>query len=408
MQSFHPAHLLNAIKWRTLVALAKVHRRYLNGVPFIGITGSCAKTTTKTLLAGILSERYRVAQNPGSKNRTEALAKTILRTKRKGLCIQELGASGIGSLDAMVALFKPTIAVITNVMRDHFTAYRSLEAIALEKSKLVAALSVSGTAVLNADDPLVLEMGDKTEGNKLTYGFSEGADLRAVGFNSPWPGYLNGNVIWQGRRYPVVTRLLGEHWAPAVLAAMGAALSLGMAMKEIVARLAIIDPPEGRYSTEFLPNGVTMICDDFKSPMHSIQPALSFLQTAGSKRKIVVVGHISDYSNSSSHGYKRVASEAIAVCDKVLLVNRFASPRLSTLSRRHRERVHCFDRLEEVKDFLVDYLRPGDLVLLKGIRKMDHFERVVMAFNDGVACWESKCGYQAPCGECPRRDRAAP
>jgi UDP-N-acetylmuramyl pentapeptide synthase len=202
--------------------------------------------------------------------------------------------------------------------------------------------------------------------------------------------------------------LLGEHWTPAVLAAMGAALSLGVAMKEIIARLACIDPPEGRYSTEYLPNGVTMICDDFKSPMHSIQPALAFLQTARSTRKIVVIGHISDHSNSSSHGYKRVASKAVAVCDKVLFINRFASQRLVTLSRRHRERVHCFDHLEEVKDFLADDLRPGDLVLLKGIRKMDHFERLVMAFHEGVACWELKCGIQAPCGQCPRCDRAAP
>lgn len=408
MQSVHPVHLFNAIKWRTLVAMARVHRRYLHGVPFVGITGSCAKTTTKTLLAGILSERYRVAYNPGSKNRTEALAKTILRTKKKGLCVQELGASGIGSLDAMVKLFKPTVAVITNIMRDHFSAYRSLEAIATEKSKLVAALSESQTAVLNADDPLVLKMGDNTKGKKLTYGFSERADLRAVGFNSPWPGHLNGNVIWQGRRYPVETRLLGEHWTPAVLAAMGAALSLGVTMAEIVTRLSCIEPPEGRYSTESLPNGAIMICDDFKSPMHSIQPALTFLQTAQATRKIIVIGHISDYSNSSSYGYKRVASQAIAVCDKVLFVNRFASTRLATLSQRHRQRVHCFDHLEAVKDFLVDYLHPGDLALLKGIRKMDHFERLVMAFNDGVACWESKCGNQGPCWQCPRRDRAAP
>ena len=102
-----------------------------------------------------------------------------------------------------------------------------------------------------------------------------------------------------------------------------------------------------------------------------------------------------------------MASQAVDVCDKVLLVNRFASPKLAALSQRHRERVHCFEHLEEVKYFLVDYLRPGDLVLLKGIRKMDHFERLIMAFNGGVACWESKCGNQAPCGQCPQRDRTA-
>ncbi len=408
MHSIHPVHVFKGIKWRTLVALARVHRRRLGDVPFIGITGSCAKTTTKTLLAGILSERYPVAFNPGSKNRTEAMAKTILKAKKNGICIQELAASSIGSLDAMLQVFRPTVAVITNVMRDHFTAFRSLDAIAIEKSKLVSALPRTGTAVLNADDPRVAGMRDLAKGKTLTYGLSSGADLRGIGFHSEWPGYLKGEVIWKNEHYPVATRLVGEHWTSALLAAIAGALSLGLDMKDIVPSVSRIEPEEGRYSIEYLPNGATVICDDFKSPMHSIAPALAFMQSANADRKIMVFGQISDYSGSSSRKYKRVATQAMTVCDKVVLMNRFASARLEGLGPQGCQRVHSFQNIEAAKDFLLNDLRPGDLMFLKGIRKMDHLERLVMVFRRSIACWRSNCARQMHCRDCDRLGRAMP
>ena len=402
MQSIHIAHLVNGVRWRTRVAMARFYRRALPGVPFVGITGSCAKTTTKHLLAGIMSGHFPVACNPGSKNRTVSLAKTILRTKKRGICIQELGASSAGSLDAMIGLFRPTVAVVTNIMRDHYSAFRSLDAIAVEKSKLVSNLPDTGTAILNEDDPRVAAM-KALANHTITFGRADSADLRAHGFESAWPGTLNGHVFWEGRRYTVTTRLLGEHWVTAVLAAMAAALSLGLSMREIVSRLPLIDPPNRRYSTERLPNGATVICDDFKSPMHAIQPALEFLKSARSARKIIVIGHISDYSGSSSRKYKVAATKAIDICEKVLLVNRFASPKLETLSDGSHQRVHCFRYLEDVKEFLGSYLKEGDLVLLKGIRKMDHLERLFMAFMKDVGCWKLACGRQLHCRQCPER-----
>jgi UDP-N-acetylmuramoyl-tripeptide--D-alanyl-D-alanine ligase len=391
-----------AVKRNILFRMAKQSRRRHTNQTFIGITGSCAKTTTKTLLSVVLKGRYCVTHNPGSENRLGTTAKTILRTRgSRAVCIQEFGASGAGSLDEMVALFQPTVAVITNVLRDHYTAFRSTQAIAAEKSKLVKALPDSGVAVLNADDPLVLAMSAQTKGRVITYGFSQQADLRAKLFSSIWPDYLTGNLIWQHKSYQVRTKLLGTHWTPAILAAIATALALKVDMMNIIHNLSTANPPEGRFSTVLIPGGPVFICDDFKAPMHSVAPALAFLSDARALRKVVVIGSISDFPGSSSRKYKRVTDDAVAVADLVLLVNPFASPKLTEASEHHRRKVLCFKDLKSADQFLSAHLKPGDLVLLKGSRKADHFERLVMRYDHKITCWQSSCANPFHCRQCP-------
>jgi UDP-N-acetylmuramoyl-tripeptide--D-alanyl-D-alanine ligase len=389
-------------KRQALLGLANLHRRRFQRGIFIGVTGSCGKTTTKTLLADILSGFFHVAQNPDSENRLGTAAKTILKTPlRGGVCIQEFGVSGVGSLDRMASLFQPNMAIVTNIMRDHFTAFRSLEAIASEKSKLVAALPAGGVAVLNGDDPLVAAMAGRTRARVVTYGFSPSVDLQCLAASSVWPARLSLSVAWQGERHDVRTRLVGEHWAPIVMAAMAAALVLGIPASEIVQTLAAIEPPNGRYSVVEIPDGPIFICDDFKSPMHSVPPALSVLKEAAARRKVALFGHISDYSSSSSRKYKAIADKAVRICDRVLFVNRFASPKLFEGRDLHHGRILCFDDLKSAAEHLTEYLQPGDVVLLKGIRKKDHLERVPLNFGYALHCWRSNCGHQWECPRCP-------
>ena len=403
MQSIHPAHLAYAVKWRALVATARVHRRYLNGVPFIGITGSCAKTTTKTLLAGILSGRFNVALNPGSKNRTEALAKTILKTRKRGVCVQEFGARGVGSLDAMVKTFKPTVAVITNVMRDHYSAFRSKTAIAAEKAKLVAALPVNGIAVLNADDPLVADMKTLTRARCITYGTSEGADLRMVNISAVWPEPLTATVMIGDRAYPLRTRLFGVHSATAVMAALAAAIALGNTPQWAIEALEKIPAPPHRMRAEKEGSGITFILDDFKAPMDGIPAICNFTAQAKAKRKILVFGTISDYPGSSSSKYRRIAKQALAAADLVFLVGKFARSGLKGQPADiANHRLFFFRHLVELNEYLQTKLQPGDLVILKGSMKQDHLTRLLLARREAVLCWRSGCGRIEECQDCEK------
>ena len=400
-----PLFMWRKFKRRILLNLTAIHRKRLSGTDFVGITGSCAKTTVKTLLAEIVAGSFSVSQNPGTQNRDGAMAKTVLKTAGKnGICVQEFGADGPGSLDAMIDLYKPTVAVITNILGDHFSAFRTLEATAAEKSKLVAALPPSGTAVLNTDDPLVIAMAKKTMAKIVTYGECGSADLRSTGFDYAWPGYLKGCIVWKEKEYPVETCLIGDHWAPAVLAAIATALALNLDMELILDRLRLIKPAEGRLSTVCLPNNITYICDHIKAPIHTVAPALAVLEKARAQRKIAVIGNISDYPGSTSPKYRRIAKQALMVADIVILLGKWAQSGLKGQPADIvGKRLLGFRHLAELNTFLQPFLQSGDLVLLKGSIKTDHMERLIMARSDHVSCWQTECGRSVDCRQCSRR-----
>src|SRR5919106_2298116 len=146
------------------------HRRGLDNVVFVGVTGSAGKTTTKDLVAAVLARRYDGTKSPGTHNAAQWVSRTVLRVRRDaGFCVLELGASGPGSPDAPITLVRPDIAVITNVGGDHRKAFRTLDATAAEKAKLVAAVPAEGLAVLNADDPRVMAMAGRLRGRVPTF-----------------------------------------------------------------------------------------------------------------------------------------------------------------------------------------------------------------------------------------------
>ena len=382
--------------------MAKGRRAYLKEGAFIGITGSCAKTTTKTLLAGLVPGNYHMVQNPGSDNYIGTVAKTILKAKgKKCVCIQEIGAGSIGSLDAMVRLYKPTIAVITTIMRDHYSAFRSKTAIAAEKAKLVAALPINGIAVLNADDPLVADMKTLTRARCITYGTSEGADLRMADISAVWPEPLTATVMIGGQAYPLRTRLFGVHSATAVMAALAAAIALGITPQWAIEALEKIPAPPQRMQAEKEGSGVTFILDDFKAPLDGIPAICNFTAQAKAKRKILVFGTISDFPGSTSSKYRQIAKQALAAADLIFLVGKFARSGLKGQPADIvNHRLFYFRHLVELNEYLQAKLQPGDLVILKGSGKQDHLKRLLIARREAVLCWRSECGRVQECEDC--------
>jgi len=348
-----------------------------------------------------MSGHFPVACNPGSKNRTVSLAKTILRTKKRGICIQELGANGIGSLDYMVNLFRPTVAVITTIKRDHYSTFRSKAAIAEEKGKLVAALPEHGTAVLNADDPLVARMNRLTHARCFTYGINAEADVGMTDVAAAWPEPLTAAIQYDGQSIPLKTRLYGAHSATAVLAAISAAIAMGVSPRAACAALEQISAPDHRMQAVDDGQGVAFILDDFKAPLDGMPAIFEFAAQARSKRKILIIGTLSDYPGASSPKYRRVTRQALTVADLVLLVGKFANSGLKgqsadTVNRR----LFGFRHVMELNEFLQSRLRPGDLVILKGSRKQDHLERLLIARDEKILCWRTECARIEACPDC--------
>jgi len=370
---------------------------------FIGVTGSAGKTTTKFMIGAVLATHQKGGFTPGTHNNTRSAARSLLRKARKGddFHVVELSAGKRGALDHQLALIRPRIGVVTNIGTDHYAAYGSIEAIAAEKGKLPRSLPADGVAVLNADDARVMAMRDTCACRVITFGTGPDAMVRAHNVTAAWPDRLAFDVSYEGQRVRVETQLCGTLWVSAALASIATGVALGIPLEAAANALASIEPNPGRMSPVLLPDGVSVIRDDWKASVHSIAPALEVLRGARAKRKVAVIGTISDTMGDAGRTYVSVARQALEVADLVC----FAGPRAFAAMRAKppgvdASRLHAFGTVRAAKEFLDRRLEPGDLVLIKGSNPADHLYRVVLARTMTVACWKTACGRQGYCDRC--------
>ncbi|MDX6519286.1 MAG: UDP-N-acetylmuramoyl-tripeptide--D-alanyl-D-alanine ligase [Gaiellaceae bacterium] len=355
---------------------ARAHRRRLTDTAFVGVTGSAAKTTTKELVAAVLGTQLAGTWTEGNRNNIGSLGRTILRTRaRHDFCVLEVAAWYPGSVAKVARLIQPTIGVVTTIGLDHYKAFRSREATALEKRALIDALPPDGCAILNADDPFVAAMAEGFAGRVITFGEDPAATIRATEISSAWPEPLSFRLHHDGRDWPARTSLYGKHVATAVLAAVGVAVAVGVPIKRALDALSTFEPIPGRMSP--VPyRGATLIRDDRKASLWSFPPVLEFLAEARAERKLLVVGTISDYPGSAVRKYRDLAEEALAVADHVVFVGPNSHYGLKARGNVA-GRVHMFATLEEAREYLEREVRPGDLILVKGSRRADRLERLV-------------------------------
>jgi UDP-N-acetylmuramyl pentapeptide synthase len=352
---------------------AAAHRHRLAGVTFIGVTGSCGKTTTVSLIHGVLGGQLRGRKSAGS-NGLKVIAGAVLRTtKADAFSVIEVAAWEPGSVARAARVVQPDVAVVTNIGSDHRGTFRTLEATAAEKSDLAAHLRRDGTLVLNADDPRVMAMAPKFSGTTVTFGLAPEAMLRAQDVRSEWPQRMSFTLCYGGSSLPVVTKLCGRHWVSSALATLAVAVALELSLEEAVSSLAQVDPYPGRMSPVER-DGAVFIRDDHKAPLWTVDAVLDFLSEAHACRKIAVFGTLSDYSGSSSGKYRAVARRALAVCDEVLFVGANAV-RVKKLSAAATGRLHAFPSVDDAARHVRSDLRPGDLVLLKG-SSVDRLDRI--------------------------------
>lgn len=376
---------LRPIIVRVVVWLVSIYRLSLRSVVFIGVTGSCGKTTTKEMVAAVLFRQYRGHKSHGNNNYLDGVIRSILQTRQGDkFCVQEFSIGGLGetiSLEKQFIMFRPQVGVVTTVGDDHISAHGSREAIAAEKGKLIAALPPNGTAILNADDPLVLAMRGRCKGRILTYGLSPDAMLRAEDIRDDWPNRLSLTVLHEGKSVRVQTQLCGAHLVPSILAAMAVGQILGVSLQSAAEALDGVAPVSGRMCPIESPDGVTFIRDDVKAPVWTIPAALDFMRRASVKRKVIILGTLSDYQGgAASSTYAQVARQALSVADYVFFVGPWASRCLRAKRHAEDQAVQAFMTIDHINGFLQGFLEPGDLVLIKGSRA-DKLSRIVSAWS---------------------------
>ncbi|MFN2224740.1 MAG: UDP-N-acetylmuramoyl-tripeptide--D-alanyl-D-alanine ligase, partial [Anaerolineae bacterium] len=255
----------------------------------VGITGSSGKTTTKELVATVLARRRAVFRNQGNYNDRYGLPISLGRlSPEHRVAVLEMACDGINEIAELAALVRPRIGVVTTVDEAHLATFGSVEAIAIEKGRLVEALPAAnegGLAILNYDDDRVRAMAGRTQARVVTYGLDPDADVVA-GTVEAGPGGLSFTVFvrdfavpgWRGRRkLRVSLPLLGRHNVYAALAAVAVGLCTEVPLPEALAALAGVRPLPGRLNPLPGRQGVCILDDSFNASLASAQAALETL-----------------------------------------------------------------------------------------------------------------------------------
>lgn len=392
-------NLRKIVRTRYRSFAAPIWRRQLAGTAVVGITGSAGKSSTAYILGQLLSQKFKGNCSFGP-NSDGSIEKPLLETPRNAdYFVKEVSAEKPGALDRRLELLRPRIGVVTTIGLDHYRSYRTREAVAEEKSKLVKCLPSSGTAILNADDPYVAAMADDTGARVIKFGTGEDADVRASEVSCVLPERLSLVISYQGESFRVQTQFIGEHLAVATLAAVSAALAIGVPLRQCCEKLSEVRPLFMRMSAHRHPSGALLILDTAKAPFWSLRTSFSILSGARTARRTIVLGRISDTSGGASANYRKAGRAALEYADRVVLVGPAA------LSGRKLKETADGNRIELVPTFvdLVAWLDANliedEIVLVKS-GKLQHLERLALLPTYGSFCEMHECGRDNTCMRC--------
>ncbi|GAA3405812.1 UDP-N-acetylmuramoyl-tripeptide--D-alanyl-D-alanine ligase [Pseudarthrobacter polychromogenes] len=341
----------------------------------IGITGSAGKTTTKDLLAGILSLHGNTVAPRGSYNGEIGVPLTVFTagTDTRYLVI-EMGATGVGHISYLADMVKPDIGVVLGVGTAHAGEFGGVDNIALAKGELVEALAASGTAVINLDDDRVAAMRARTSASVV--GFSaEGrpdAAVQALNADTNTDGNPEFDLLLPGEDTPhhVISRLIGAHHTGNLLAAAAAARAAGISGADIAAALSS-QAAASRWRMERTerPDGVTIINDAYNANPESMRAALRTLADLGQGRRTwAVLGAMLELGEDSIREHTAVGTQVVRLnISRLVVVGREARALYVSAVQEGSWGDECVfaETADEAYELLNAELEPGDLVLFK-------------------------------------------
>lgn len=338
----------------------------------IGVTGSNGKTTTKNMLAEILSAEESTVAPRASFNNWVGAPLTMLRiTDDTRYLVSEMGASSIGEIATLVRMARPDIGVVLKVGLAHAGGFGGIERTVEAKSEMVADLPETGVAVLNRDDPRVAGMADRTRARVLWFGLHPDADVRGSDLSADRTGTTF--TVWvpgAGSR-TVHLNVLGEHHVMNALAAIAVSHTVGVDLDRAIAALERMQRAE-RWRMEVLGgrDGVTIINDAYNASPDSMSAALKTLAQLkeDGNRTIAVLGAMSELGEFAEDEHDRIALQVVRLNISKLVVVGPEARRLHITAINEGSwdgESQYFADVDAAYLYLEDELRQGDTVLVK-------------------------------------------
>ncbi|MEZ6063401.1 MAG: UDP-N-acetylmuramoyl-tripeptide--D-alanyl-D-alanine ligase [Planctomycetaceae bacterium] len=373
-----PATVLVPCATAALAQLAVRNRRYSEAL-VLGITGSVGKTTTRRMIFAVLEAAFRGVQSPRNFNNELGVPLSLLQLSAGDeFAVIEMAAAGSGEISELAGIARPDFAVVTRITPAHLDGFGSLKSVQQTKSELVRALTADGTAILNADDPLVRQMADLTKANVVLFGESADASVRAESVHVE-----NSKLSVTVGSETFAVPASGRHHLTSLLAAIAVGRELGLSSQQINLGLSRYVPESGRCCVLEV-GSWTVIDDTYNASPASVAAAADLLQHwSTSARRLLVLGDMLELGDQAEEFHFSVGARlAQASIDHVLVFGSHATDTAEGFleSGGRPGGISVFEDVSTLLAILDVQLSPGDVVLVKGSRSLQ-MERVIAALR---------------------------
>jgi UDP-N-acetylmuramoyl-tripeptide--D-alanyl-D-alanine ligase len=357
---------------KALGDIARLQREKFD-LPVIAVTGSNGKTTTKEMIAAILSKKYPVLKNEGTKNNQIGLPLTLLKLKPyHEIVVLELGTNHPGEIEYLSRICQPNIGIITNIGPVHLEFLQSLEGVLKEKLNLIKNLKRPYIAILNADDNLLNRqlVRKSTPPFTLSFGIKKPSDFLASRIRSSYQkiGFVVNN------KYRFTLKTLGYQNIYNALSAIAIGQLFGLEYKDVVSGLNNFNFPQSRLNMVKL-KGLRFIDDTYNSNPNALKQALEVLDNFKVKgKKIFVMGDMLELGKDKELFHFQAGRLAAGICDIFITVGKLSkcAAQAAKKSGMNSQNIFICDACQKAREILFSKisLNQDDLVLVKGSRLM--------------------------------------
>jgi UDP-N-acetylmuramoyl-tripeptide--D-alanyl-D-alanine ligase len=361
-------------------ALGRLAARYRTdfNLPIVAVSGSNGKTTTKELLAAVLSEKFATLWSEASFNNDIGVPVTLLKLERNhGVAVLEAGTNHPGELAPLLQMIQPRFGVITSLGREHLEFFGDLSGVADEEGWLAELLPADGTLVINGDDEWTPHVTRRAKAKVVRVGFNSSNDWRATNVRADDIG-ITFQIASLRREFNGEYRvnLLGRHQAVNAMLAAAVGAELGLSPDDVRRGLTRCKPPKMRLQV-WEANGVRVLDDSYNANADSMLAALQTLHDLPAQgRRIAVLGDMAELGKHSAAAHAEIGRRAAELKISCLIaVGQWARETATAARAAGLEGVSEFVDVPSAAAAMKEMTRPGDLVLLKASRAVG-LERV--------------------------------
>jgi UDP-N-acetylmuramoyl-tripeptide--D-alanyl-D-alanine ligase len=354
----------------TLQELARHHRRHFN-IPFIAITGSNGKTTTKELITAVLNKKFKTYATEGNLNNHIGVPLTLLKIKNDAqMAVIEMGANHLREIASYCEIVLPTHGIITNTGKAHIEGFGSLEGVRKGKGELYDFLRENdGIVFRNADLPYLTEMARGIP-TQITYGST---DAQYIGKPLTDDVFLSLAILTAGAETTIRTNLVGSYNFPNVMVAIAVGLYFGIVIDDIKEAITAYNPDNSR-SQWVVKGSNKIIVDTYNANPTSMQAAITNFASAGLSGKVLWIGAMKEMGREEENEHKALVSlvDQYKWSDVILVGNEFEKVKGS-----HK----WFSTSAEAADYIKKHQPVNNAILVKGSRgsKMEKLVEALQA-----------------------------